>query len=275
MLLWPRDSRVTRARCTVVKGHATTLAPQFRPFPPNVLPQTPQNMAVDLAVDGLAHGNNPANVEQNDEHALGRAADLSRLLRLWSCWTLPLRPLLFGLWVVLRLWSCGLFHCDHCCLVSGSFFGCGAVGLFHCEDCCLVSGSFFGCGAVGSSTATTVVWSLGRSSVVELWALPLRPLLFGLWVVLRLWSCGLFHCDHCCLVSGSFFGCGAVGLFHCDHCCLVSGSFFGCGAVGSSTATTVVWSLGRSSVVEPLGSSTAKTVVWSLGRSCRPKSHPQ
>ena len=76
-------------------------------FPPNVLPQTPQNMAVDLASDGLAHGNNPANVEQTDEHALGRAADLSRLLRLWSCWALPLQPLLFGLWVVLRLWSCG------------------------------------------------------------------------------------------------------------------------------------------------------------------------
>ena len=57
-------------------------------------------LAVELAVDGLAHGdefmvNKPANVEEN-----GRDADLSRLLRSCRCWALPLRRLLFGLRVV-------------------------------------------------------------------------------------------------------------------------------------------------------------------------------
>jgi hypothetical protein len=40
---------------------------------------------------------NPSNVEKHDEHALGRAAALSRLLRCWRSWALPLRRLLFSL----------------------------------------------------------------------------------------------------------------------------------------------------------------------------------
>ena len=44
--------------------------------------------------------NNPANVEVNDEHALGRSADLSCLLRSWRCWALPLQRLLVGLQIV-------------------------------------------------------------------------------------------------------------------------------------------------------------------------------
>ena len=85
--------------------HPIALAPLFRPFPPIVLPQTLQYIAVELAVDGLAPGddftvNNPANDEENDEHARGRADDLSCLLRSWRRWARPLRGLLVGLRVV-------------------------------------------------------------------------------------------------------------------------------------------------------------------------------
>ena len=66
--------------CIVVVKHSIALAQHFRPFPPNVLPHTPQHIAVELAVDSLAPGdeftvNNPVNVQENNEHALGRAAD--------------------------------------------------------------------------------------------------------------------------------------------------------------------------------------------------------
>jgi hypothetical protein len=50
-------------------------APQIRSLSPNVLPQTLQNFAVKLFVDGLALGdelamNNAADVEKHDEHGL-------------------------------------------------------------------------------------------------------------------------------------------------------------------------------------------------------------
>jgi hypothetical protein len=50
-------------------------APQIRSLSPNVLPQTPQNFAVKLCVDGLALGNefamnNAPDAEKHDEHGL-------------------------------------------------------------------------------------------------------------------------------------------------------------------------------------------------------------
>ena len=64
-------------------------APQFRPFSPNVLPQTAKNIAVELGIHGLAFGgkfmvHNALNVKKHDEHALGHAAALPRLLRSWG-----------------------------------------------------------------------------------------------------------------------------------------------------------------------------------------------
>ena len=81
--------------------HPIAVAPQLRPIPPNVVPRSPQNIAAEPAVDGLAPGNeftvnNPLKVEQNDEHGFDRAVGLSRLLRSWRCWALPLRRLLVG-----------------------------------------------------------------------------------------------------------------------------------------------------------------------------------
>jgi len=79
-------------------------APQFSSFSPNVLPQTAKNIAEELSVHGLAFGGkfkvqNPSNVEKHDEHVLGRAAALPRLLRSWVSWALPLLRLLssFGI----------------------------------------------------------------------------------------------------------------------------------------------------------------------------------
>ena len=43
---------------------------------------------------------NPSNVEKHDEHVLGRAAALPRLLRSWGSWALPLRRLLFSLGII-------------------------------------------------------------------------------------------------------------------------------------------------------------------------------
>jgi len=43
---------------------------------------------------------NPSNVEKHDEHALGRAAALPRLLRSWGSWALPLQRLLFSLGII-------------------------------------------------------------------------------------------------------------------------------------------------------------------------------
>ena len=70
---------------TVIMEQPIVRAPQFRSFSPNVLPQTAKNIAVELGVHGLAFGDkfmvhNPSNVEKHDEHALGRAAALPRLL---------------------------------------------------------------------------------------------------------------------------------------------------------------------------------------------------
>ena len=72
--------------------------PQFRSFSLNVLPQTVKNIAVELGVQDLAFRgkfkvHNPSNVEKHDEHALGCAAALPRLLRSWGSWALPLRRL--------------------------------------------------------------------------------------------------------------------------------------------------------------------------------------
>ena len=73
-------------------------APQFRPFSPNVLLQTAKNIAVELGAHGLAFWgkfmvHNPSNVEKHEEHALGRAAALPRLLRSWGSWALSSRRL--------------------------------------------------------------------------------------------------------------------------------------------------------------------------------------
>jgi len=43
---------------------------------------------------------NPSNIEKHDEHALGRAAALPRLLWSWGSWALPLRSLLFSLGII-------------------------------------------------------------------------------------------------------------------------------------------------------------------------------
>ena len=77
-------------------------APQFRSFSPNILPQTAKNTAVEPGVHGLALGgkfmvHNHSNVKKHDEHALGRAVALPRLLWSWGSWALPLRRLLFSL----------------------------------------------------------------------------------------------------------------------------------------------------------------------------------
>ena len=79
--------------------------PQFRSFSPNVLPQTVRNIEVELGVHDLAFGgkfmvHNPSNVKKHDEHDLGCAASLPRLLRSWGSWALPLRRLLFSLGII-------------------------------------------------------------------------------------------------------------------------------------------------------------------------------
>ena len=89
----------------IVMEQPIARTPQFRSFSPNVLPQTVKNIAVELGVHGLAFGDkfmlhNPSNVEKHDEHALGRAAALPRLLRSWGSWALPLRRLLFRLAII-------------------------------------------------------------------------------------------------------------------------------------------------------------------------------
>ena len=43
---------------------------------------------------------NPSNVEKHDEHALGRAAALPRLLLSWGSWDLQLQGLLFSLGII-------------------------------------------------------------------------------------------------------------------------------------------------------------------------------
>ena len=75
--------------CTVILEQPIARAPQFRSFSPNVLPQMVKNTAVEPGVHGLAFGgkfmvHNPSNVGKQDEHALGRAAALPRLLRSWG-----------------------------------------------------------------------------------------------------------------------------------------------------------------------------------------------
>jgi hypothetical protein len=87
--------------CIVIMEQPIACAPQFRPFSPNVLPQTVKNTAVELGVHGLAFGgkfkgHNPSNVKKHNKHALGRAAALPRL-RSWGSWSLPLWRLLFSL----------------------------------------------------------------------------------------------------------------------------------------------------------------------------------
>ena len=91
--------------CVVIMEQAIARTPLFRSFSPNVVPQTVKNTAVELGVHGLALGDklmmhNPSNVKKHDEHAIDRAVALSRLL--WSG-------------------DPGLFHCEDCCLLSGSY----------------------------------------------------------------------------------------------------------------------------------------------------------
>ena len=65
---------IARCGCILSIKHPIALAAQFRLFPPNVLPQTPQNIAVEFAVDSLDPGANsreqPANVKQINEQLL-------------------------------------------------------------------------------------------------------------------------------------------------------------------------------------------------------------
>jgi hypothetical protein len=61
--------------CIVVVENPILRVPQIRSLSPNVLPQTPQNFAVKLCIDGLALGdeftmNNTTDVEKHDEHGL-------------------------------------------------------------------------------------------------------------------------------------------------------------------------------------------------------------
>ena len=91
--------------CIVIMEQPIACAPQFRSFSPNVLPQTAKNIEVELGVHGLAFGGKfmvhyPSNVEKHDEHALGRASALPRLLRSWGSWVLSLRRLLFSLGII-------------------------------------------------------------------------------------------------------------------------------------------------------------------------------
>lgn len=65
----------------------------------------PQNVTEELSTDSLTMWkefmvHNPANVKQNDKHALGYAPNLTCLLQSWIVWAFPWRRLLFGLWVV-------------------------------------------------------------------------------------------------------------------------------------------------------------------------------
>jgi hypothetical protein len=81
--------------CIVIVEQPIAHVPQSRLFSPNVLPQMAKNIAVELSDHGLAFGGkfkvyNPSNVERHDEHALGRAAALPRLLLSWGCWDPPL-----------------------------------------------------------------------------------------------------------------------------------------------------------------------------------------
>ena len=80
--------------CIVTMEQPIAHTPQFGSFSPNVLPQTAKYIAVELGVHGLAFGgkfmvHNPANIVKHDEHALGCAAALPRLLRSWGSWALP------------------------------------------------------------------------------------------------------------------------------------------------------------------------------------------
>jgi hypothetical protein len=61
--------------CIVVVENPILCAPQIWLLSPNVLPQTPQNFAVKLCVDGLSFGdefatNNAMDVKKHDEHGL-------------------------------------------------------------------------------------------------------------------------------------------------------------------------------------------------------------
>ena len=90
--------------CILIMEQPNARAPQFSLFSPN-LPQTAKNIAVELGVHGLAFGgkfmvHNPLNVEKHDEHALGRAVALPRLLQSWGSWALPLRRMLFSLGII-------------------------------------------------------------------------------------------------------------------------------------------------------------------------------
>lgn len=83
-------------------GHPIAIMPQLRSLSLNVLPQTLQNITVQLGVDSLTLGDkfkmhNPAKIKENGEHALGHAPDLPSCLWFWRMWALPLRRLLFGL----------------------------------------------------------------------------------------------------------------------------------------------------------------------------------
>jgi len=91
--------------CIVIMEQPVARATQFRLLLLNVLPQTAKNVVVELGVHSLAFKDkfmvhNPSNVGKHDEHALGRAAALPRLLQSWGSWALPLQRLLFSLGII-------------------------------------------------------------------------------------------------------------------------------------------------------------------------------
>ena len=91
--------------CIVIMEQPIARTAQFSSFSPNVLPQTAKNIAVELGVHGLAFGTNSGcTIPQMSKNTMSTLLDALRL-----------------------------------CL---TFFGLGDPGLFHCEDCCLVSGSY-------------------------------------------------------------------------------------------------------------------------------------
>ena len=91
--------------CIVIMEQLIARMPQFRSFSPNIPPSDGEEHCSRTGVHGLAlRGkfmvHNPSNVEKQDEHALGRAAALPRLLWSWGSWALPLRRLLFSLGII-------------------------------------------------------------------------------------------------------------------------------------------------------------------------------
>lgn len=80
MLVWPANLCVLN-RIALAWWHVT----HFGSLAPNVLPQTPQDVTVEVSTDSLVLGDKftmqrPENVKQKDEHALGSFVDAPSLV---------------------------------------------------------------------------------------------------------------------------------------------------------------------------------------------------